>query len=242
MVLALTVAAGAAACGGGDRSRIDLAAPDLTRIPAAPTTTSTLLPVLPVSAHATGSTVEAFAEPGGTTAVTTLSNPTHERVPLVMLVRARQGDWLEVQIPRRPNGSTVWVKAEQVELREMGSTVLIELGARRLSVLDPFGHPLLVEPVAVGKPVTPTPVGEFYIDAIVENPGRPYGAWQLSVAGFSDVLMRFGGGNGQIAIHGWHDPGVVGKDVSNGCIRMGNEAVSRVAELVGLGTPVSIVA
>jgi lipoprotein-anchoring transpeptidase ErfK/SrfK len=67
-----------------------------------------------------------------------------------------------------------------------------------------------------------------------------YGWGQLSVSGFSDVLERFAGGIGQIAIHGWNDPSAMGRNVSNGCVRMNNDDIARVAELAPLGTPVTI--
>jgi lipoprotein-anchoring transpeptidase ErfK/SrfK len=62
------------------------------------------------------------------------------------------------------------------------------------------------------------------------------------VAGFSEVLFEFDGGPGQLAIHGWNDPSVIGKSVSNGCIRMKNEDIAHLATLAPLGTPVTITA
>ena len=56
------------------------------------------------------------------------------------------------------------------------------------------------------------------------------------------MLERFAGGIGQIAIHGWNDPSAMGRNVSNGCIRMNNDDIARVAELAPLGTPVIITA
>ena len=74
------------------------------------------------------------------------------------------------------------------------------------------------------------------------NPGSPYGQFMLSIVGFSDVLKSFAGGRGQIAMHGWSDPSVMGKNVSNGCIRMRNADIVRLSELAPLGTPVEILA
>ena len=61
------------------------------------------------------------------------------------------------------------------------------------------------------------------------------------MSGFSEVLERFAGGIGQIAIHGWNDDSVMGRAASNGCIRMRNADIAVVAELAPLGTPVRIV-
>ncbi|MDP1794684.1 MAG: L,D-transpeptidase, partial [Acidimicrobiales bacterium] len=68
------------------------------------------------------------------------------------------------------------------------------------------------------------------------------GRFMLSIAGFSEVLKSFGGGRGQIAMHGWSDPSVMGRDVSNGCIRMRNDDILKLSQLAPLGTPVDIVA
>ena len=102
---------------------------------------------------------------------------------------------------------------------------------------------LFQAPVAAGAPATPTPLGHFFIDIVVKitRPTGAYGPYQLSVAGFSDVLQSFGGGPGQIAIHGTNHPELIGRFVSNGCIRMNNDDVSALADLAPIGTPVDFV-
>ena len=98
-------------------------------------------------------------------------------------------------------------------------------------------------PVAVGTARTPTPLGDFFVDGIVPlSGGGPYGAGQVSVSGFSDVLQSFGGGVGQIALHGTNRPQLLGQNVSNGCVRMADESITAVMSLAPLGTPVTIVA
>jgi lipoprotein-anchoring transpeptidase ErfK/SrfK len=72
------------------------------------------------------------------------------------------------------------------------------------------------------------------------DPGGVYGPYQLSVAAFSEVLMTFGTGIGQIAMHGTNAPSLIGQAVSNGCLRMNNADVTRLANTVAIGTPVQI--
>jgi lipoprotein-anchoring transpeptidase ErfK/SrfK len=44
-----------------------------------------------------------------------------------------------------------------------------------------------------------------------------------------------------MGIHGTGDPSSVGKDVSNGCIRMTNDAITQLANIIpGRGVPVEI--
>lgn len=193
------------------------------------------------AADATGATVPLFASVGASQPFKTLTNPTWEGVPLVLHVLADQGPWLAVRINTRPNGSTAWVRRADVALRRVPNRIVIELGERRLTVLH--GNDVLAQHrVGIGTARTPTPLGEFYVDATVNiaNPNGPYGIGQLSVSGFSEVLMSFGGGIGQIAIHGSNNPRNMGQAVSNGCIRMLNEAWAEVASLASNGTPVSI--
>jgi lipoprotein-anchoring transpeptidase ErfK/SrfK len=173
----------------------------------------------------------------------TLPNPTVEGYQLVMLVREEQGDWLKVQINTRPNGATAWVRRSDVALRTVEHHILIELGAKRLTAYR-GDEVVFTAPVAPGKASTPTPLGQFYVDIRTRptNQDGPYGAYQISVTGFSEVYDSFGGGNGQIAIHGTNRPELIGTPASNGCVRMSNEDVTALLDFSRQGTPVLIVA
>lgn len=98
-------------------------------------------------------------------------------------------------------------------------------------------------PVAIGKPSTPTPVGEYHLVCKVRDPiwypkgkkpvppgpENPLGRWWLglSVEGYG--------------IHGCLDESSIGRAVSNGCLRLHNRDVAQLVECVGVGTPVRIV-
>ncbi len=168
-------------------------------------------------------------------------NPTWEGLPLVFLVQQRQGDWLEVELNSRPNNTTAWVRTADVSLRTTTQRIVVSLADRSLTVYD--GQAVVMQaPVAVGTSATPTPRGNFYIDGAVRtpDPGGVYGPYQLSIAAFSEVLMTFGTGIGQIAMHGTNAPSLIGSAVSNGCVRMNNADVTRLANSVAIGTPVQI--
>jgi lipoprotein-anchoring transpeptidase ErfK/SrfK len=194
-----------------------------------------------VAALALGRAVPLYPGPGAAQPARSLPNPTVEQVPLAFLVRQSQSGWVQVQVPTRPNGATAWVRASDVQLAPVPTTIVIELGLHRLTAFQ-GDRVVLSEPVADGTNHTPTPTGDFFVDAKVKvnNPNGPYGPWQLSVAAFSDVLRRFGGGNGQIAIHGTPGSWAMGQSVSHGCVRMTNAAITRLAGLAPVGTPVSI--
>jgi lipoprotein-anchoring transpeptidase ErfK/SrfK len=158
---------------------------------------------------------------------------------LVLGVQAVQGEWLRVQLPIRPNGTTGWVKKADVALRTVPNHIVIEVQKRKLTAWK--GSTLLLEsPAGVGTPKTPTPEGKYYVDVSARNPGHGLGVHMLSVSGFSNVLRNFGGGTGQIAIHGTSNMATVGAFSSNGCIRLPNETITRLARIAPTGTPVFI--
>ncbi len=182
-----------------------------------------------------------FETPKAPTPVTTLKNPTWEGVPLLFGILKQEGSRFQVRLPMRPNGSTGWVRASDVRVRKVPNRIVVDRSEHKLMAFK--GDEMLLEmPAGVGTPATPTPVGEFYVDISIPfaNTSGAYGAHMLSIAGFSEVHMSFGGGIGQLAIHGTNNRASVGVNSSNGCIRLFNESVLRLKDLAPTGTPVSI--
>jgi lipoprotein-anchoring transpeptidase ErfK/SrfK len=185
--------------------------------------------------------VAIFDAPGAAAPTRTLNHPTDEGIARVFSVLERRGDWLHVLLNIRPNSSKGWIRATDVQLHDTPYRILVDRGNHILTLFE--GHnPLFSAPVAIGTGRTPTPVGTFYVDAIVPtNANSVWGVFQVSVSGFSEVHKSFMGGSGQIAIHGTNRPGLIGQDVSNGCVRMRNADITEVANRISLGTPVDIV-
>jgi lipoprotein-anchoring transpeptidase ErfK/SrfK len=173
----------------------------------------------------------------------TLPNPTVEHVPLVMLVRNSWGPWLQVQINTRPNGATAWINSADVTVRTVPNHILIELGARRLTVFH-GDEAIWSTSVAPGKASSPTPTGAFYVDVLAKpyNPNGPYGIYQISFTGFSTVYEHFGSGNGQVAMHGTNRPELIGTPASHGCVRLSNADITTLLPMATQGTPVVVVA
>ncbi len=84
-------------------------------------------------------------------------------------------------------------------------------------------------PVAVGRPITPTPKGTFRIINKSMNPGGAYGTRWMGLS------------KPHIGIHGTNKPASIGKAASKGCIRMHNKDVEALYDLVPIGTTVKIV-
>ncbi len=172
----------------------------------------------------------------------TLANPTRDGMVLVVQVLQHQGDWTLVHHPGRPNGSRGWVRAADLSEYQAPHRVVVELCAHRLTVYK-AGRVVMQESVAVGAPQWPTPTGRFYVDFQYNfrPTSRGYGPWLLSIAAYSDALHNFGGGIGQIAFHGTSASWSIGRSVSHGCIRLHNDAVTRLQQYALPGTPVIIV-
>jgi lipoprotein-anchoring transpeptidase ErfK/SrfK len=193
-------------------------------------------------ARAIVSEVGLYSAPGQAEPDDWQDNPTWEGLPGVFLVHGRQGDWLNVQVSMRPNQATAWIKASEVTISQTSMHILVDTSARTLTLYDGSAVAWQTS-VAPGTADSPTPTGDFFVDGIVKlsYDDGPYGAYQVSVAAFSNVYYSFGSGNGQIAIHGTNDPALIGTPASHGCVRMTNEDISALASMVPLGTPVRIV-
>lgn len=163
-------------------------------------------------------------------------------VPLVLLVVEQQAEWLKVLLPIRPNGSSGWIRQSEVELARHDYRMLVELGGHRITVWK--GEKVLFEgPVGVGKAATRTSTGLFYTTELFDvHPSQQdaYGPYAYGLSGYSEVYYTFGGGDGVLGIHGTGDPSGLGKDVSNGCIRLSNEVITQLAQTLPLGVPVEI--
>lgn len=255
VLVVLLVAGLAAGCSRSDAT--PTAAPDASRRTTttsvarstSSTPTSTVAPAAGaperVVAVAKIPQVAVFDAPGGGGRPShVLRNPTWEGYGLSFLVdESRPDGWLKVNVPVRPNGTTGWIQSADVDLAAVRARVEISLSQHRLRYWN--GSSLLLdEPVALGTARTPTPPGSFFVDVVAKppNPRGAYGPYQVSITAFSEVLHSFDGGIGQLAIHGTNRPDLIGGNVSNGCIRVSNAAITVLAEHVAIGTPVDIVA
>jgi lipoprotein-anchoring transpeptidase ErfK/SrfK len=245
LALVALAAALVAGCGGGDDDGHKKAAPTTT----APTTT-TGAPFTSTIAEAAVPEVQVYDAPDAPAPSLALPNPWHlnddpaePTVPQVFLVEEQADDWVRVLLPVRPNGATGWIRASDVTLTPTRYHITVALGAHQITVYDGESV-VLQEPVAVGKPATPTPPGRYYVRVLLQSvdPGSVYGPFAYGLSAHSDVLTTFSGGDAEVGIHGNNDASVLGQSVSAGCVRMSNESITRLTSLLPLGTPVEIVA
>jgi hypothetical protein len=173
-----------------------------------------------------------------------------QAVALLVLAARTDRDgrcWLQVRLPTRPNLAKGWVDARHVQLTPTAWRIEVALRARTVTLLR-SGRRVARYRAVVGAPATPTPRGLFaLVDAHPNDPGDFLGRWVLTLSAHSDVLRRYEGGDGRVALHGrggasLRDP--LGSAASHGCVRLSNSAIARIVRRIGAtaipGTPVAI--
>jgi lipoprotein-anchoring transpeptidase ErfK/SrfK len=119
--------------------------------------------------------------------------------------------------------------------------LVVRTSKRRVLV---YQHGRLVRAFAaiVGKPSTPTPHGQFFVEESVRMlPGSPGAPFALALSARSNVLQEFEGGPGQIAIHGVGNlGGSPGTAISHGCVRLADRSIRWLAARLAPGVPVTI--
>ena len=167
-------------------------------------------------------------------------------VPTVFAVLAKRLDarcdptWYRVQLPLKPNGTTGWVRAADVELAPVTTRILVDLSERYVTLYD-RGRRILSARAAIGSTQTPTPTGRYYVNQrlVPRDRSGPFGPGAIGISSFSEVLTGWAQG-GPIAIHGTNRPELIGRAVSNGCVRVRNDLLLKLFERVRAGTPVTV--
>ena len=186
------------------------------------------------------------ARPGG--AARHWVTPSQAGALLVLAAQSRSGRcWLQVRLPSRPNVAKGWVDAERVQVAATPWRIEIRLRSRTVTLLR-AGERVRRYRAVVGAPATPTPRGLFaLVEAYPNAPSDFLGSWVVTLTAHSDVLQRYDGGDGRVAIHGrggtsLRDP--LGSAASHGCVRLTNAAISSIVRRIGQpaipGTPVRI--
>ncbi len=160
-----------------------------------------------------------------------------------LLVKSRVSpDWIEAYMPTRPNGHTGFVRTSEVSISQIDTQVKVEQRYHRLTAWA-GEHMIAQEPVAVGKGSTPTPNGLYYLAMLFRppNPGGAYGPYVFGLSAHSNVYYSFAGGDGLVGMHGTNQPSSVGRSVSNGCLRLYNATITKLVQMLPVGTPIVIV-
>jgi lipoprotein-anchoring transpeptidase ErfK/SrfK len=151
--------------------------------------------------------------------------------------------WLQVMLPGRPDGSTGWIAQRGTRRLATGWRIVVDLATRRVRIYRD-GRAARTFQAVIGKPSTPTPTGQFFVEETVQmRAGEAGGPFALALSARSNALHEFEGGEGQIGIHGRDDlGGTLGAAESHGCIRLATSSIDWLAARIGPGTPVEIYA
>ena len=176
-------------------------------------------------------------------AVATLHYRTEDGFPEIYLVlRSKMvglHEWVQVRLPRRPNGSKGWVRREALGPYHVVRTSLRVNRTTLRATLYRRGRKIWSSRVGIGRPGMETPQGRFYIRERLTGFGATYGPVAFGTSAYSRLSDWPGGG--VIGIHGTDEPGLIPGRPSHGCIRVPNAKVRRLARLMPLGTPVQVV-
>ena len=223
-----------------------------TTTTAPPATTTTNEPSAPyrtwiATAHDDVDRLRVYDEPNGRelSLPFLVPNPHQFGGPLTLMVTSGDpdDDWLEVQLPIRPNGQTAWIPAVDYALSATNVRAEVWLGAAEVRVFDGPDE-IAATSAVVGAAETPTPIGRFYVAAKKQNAPEEFwlGPWALVLSSYSETLPSFSGGLPVIAIHGTNHPELMGEAITFGCVRVTNDVIEFLAEQVPIGAPVDVYA
>jgi lipoprotein-anchoring transpeptidase ErfK/SrfK len=119
--------------------------------------------------------------------------------------------------------------------------LIISIPDRKIALLED-GRVVKVYPIAVGKHSTPSPNGNFHIASRVVKPTW-FQPGKIVPPGPANPLGTrwMGLGYKGYGIHGTNRPRSIGTAASHGCIRMRNQDVEELFNLVQVGDPVDLV-
>jgi L,D-transpeptidase catalytic domain len=149
--------------------------------------------------------------------------------------------WIEVSLPQRPNGVTGWVEASALgHLHVVRGRLVVSRSRLRATLYNQAGHVVWSARVGVGQVSLPTPTGHFYVREKLRAIDSPvFGPYAIGTSAYAPKLSEWPGG-GIIGIHGTDQPQLIPGDPSHGCVRMRNGDITRLWQLIAIGTPIDI--
>lgn len=127
-----------------------------------------------------------------------------------------------------------------------GIHLILKLGERRVYVYQK-GQVKMSFPVAIGREGWETPIGTHQVIQMQQNPvwQHPFTGQLIPPGSDNPLGVRWIGfwtdGTNYIGFHGTPDTASVGQRASHGCVRMYNQDVMKLFDLVRIGTTVEVV-
>lgn len=186
-----------------------------------------------------------FDAPGGTPIGKVPATSAYLRQPVIAWVQdtTRDGSWGRVTIPwTKPVKRSGWIRLDGHAAGDTTTLVVADLSDRNVTVYDRCRAVLRVR-TAIGRPGSPSPTGRFWVTDRVIVPSAQRSSFGSFAFGLSTVQPNLPDGwtgGDQMAIHGTGAPGSIGEAASAGCLRVTEDALTRLRPLLRIGTPVVI--
>ena len=214
---------------------------------ARPPDTTTLSNERTLSRWAYPTTTEAIRTAPSTSArrITKLRLLTEDRLPELYLLLAQTTaadgtTWVQLRVPKRPNGQKGWVRRSALgDFHVVRTLLVVNRRSLRLTLFK-GGRRIFSAPVGVGKRGTETPAGRFWVREKFRVRGAPfYGPYAIGTSAYSPNLTDWPNG-GVVGLHGTSLPNLIPGRPSHGCVRLRNPNITKLYRLLPLGTPVRI--
>ena len=148
--------------------------------------------------------------------------------------------WAKVRLPVLPNNTVGWIPRRALGGYTVVATHLVIDRARLRATLYSRGRSVFNAPVGIGESQWPTPGGKFYIRNKLTQYANPfYGPLAFGTSARSAVLTDWPAG-GFVGIHGTNQPDLIPGRISHGCVRMRNGDILRLARIMPIGTPLTV--
>src|SRR4051794_22111095 len=115
----------------------------------------------------------------------TEDGPPEIYLALQMFTDAKGNEWVQTQLPGRPNGRTGWVPREALGEFHLIHVQLVVDRRSLKATLFKNGRKIFQAPVGVGKGSTPTPGGSFWIREKLRGIGTVYGPLAFGTGAYS---------------------------------------------------------
>lgn len=184
--------------------------------------------------------VAAYDAPGGRARA--FLEPTLSGVPLVMPIVARRANWVAVLLPSA-NRTVAWIPEGNWRVTPLRDQLVVERRAHRLTWYRD-GRRIQSWPVTLGLPATPTPLGRTFILGRSTLPGEVYGGTDVFALGAvpdDPDAVPAGLRGAHIGLHTWYHDGELGRNTTDGCIRLTRSAQRRLLAELAPGTPLVVV-
>jgi lipoprotein-anchoring transpeptidase ErfK/SrfK len=160
----------------------------------------------------------------------------------VLLAAMVAGDCAVAQTNQAQNVQQVSPTSQVEGTTTNNRLIVVSIPDRKLVLME-NGAAKRVYPVAVGKPSTPSPAGQFTIVRRVSDPTYSHHGNVVAPGPRNPVGSRWMGLSAKgYGIHGTNEPNSIGKAASHGCIRMAKADLEELYALVAMGEAVEIYA